>query len=190
MNSFAIGGGKAINWIVVMILVVPLTTFWVKAELSYAQRETSRIGFLSALPHSAMVDRVAAFRQGLRELGYVEGKNIVVEWRYSDGNVARVPALASEIVRLKVDAIVSGGGTVTRIAKQATATIPIVMTQDNDPIGNGFIVSLARPGGNVTGLSRLAPQISGKRLELLKEIFPNLSRLAVFGTSTSPSNAQ
>ena len=134
--------------------------------------------------------RIEAFRQGLRELGYVEGKNIVIEWRYAEGKLDRLPALAAELVRLKVDVIVTAGPTATRAAKEATITIPIVMAQDNDPVGNGFVASLARPGGNITGLSTLAPELSGKRLELLKEIVPKLSRVAVFGTSTDPGNAQ
>jgi len=137
-----------------------------------------------------MADRIEAFRQGLRELGYVEGKNIVIEWRYAEGKVDRLPALAAELMRLKVDVIVSGGSSATRRAKEATSTIPIVMTQDSDPVGTGLVASLARPGGNITGLSTLSPEISGKRLELLKEIVPKLSRVAVFGTSTSPVNAQ
>ena len=130
--------------------------------------------------------RIEAFRQGLRELGYVEGKNIVIEYRYAEGKIDRLPALAAELVRLKVDVIVTGGPAVTRAAKEATATIPIVMTMDTDPVGNGFVASLARPGGNITGLATLAPEISGKQLELLKEIVPKLSRVAVLGTSTSP----
>ena len=129
--------------------------------------------------------RIEAFRQGLRELGYVEGKNIVIEWRYAEGKPDRLPALAAELVRLKVDVIVTGGPKATRAAKEATATIPIVMAQDRDPVGNGFVASLARPGGNITGLSNLAPELSGKRLELLKEIVPKLSRVAVLGTSTN-----
>ena len=133
--------------------------------------------------HSA---RIEAFRQGLRELGYVEGKNIVIEWRSAEGKLDRLPALAAELVRLKVDIIVTAGATATRAAKEATVTIPIVMTQDSDPVGSGFVASLARPGGNITGLSTLAPEISGKRLELLKEIVPRLSRVAVLGTSTQP----
>ena len=120
----------------------------------------------------------------------MEGKNIVIEWRSAEGKLDRLPALAAELVRLKVDVIVTGGPAATRAAKEATATIPIVMAQDNDPVGNGFVASLARPGGNITGLSTLAPELSGKRLELLKEIVPKLSRVAVFGTSTSPGNAQ
>jgi putative ABC transport system substrate-binding protein len=126
----------------------------------------------------------------LRELGYVEGKNIVIEYRYAEGKQDRVPALAAELVRLKVDVIVTGGSTATRAAKEATVTIPIVMAQDADPVGNGFVASLARPGGNITGLSTLRPEISGKHLELLKEVLPRLARVAVFGTSTATGNVQ
>jgi putative tryptophan/tyrosine transport system substrate-binding protein len=134
--------------------------------------------------------RIEAFRQGLRELGYVEGKNIVIDWRHHEGKVDRLPALAAELVRLKVDIIVTAGAPAARVAKEATSTIPIVMTNVGDPVGSGFVASLARPGGNITGLSTLAPELSGKRLELLKEIVPELSRVAVFGTSTNPDNAQ
>jgi putative ABC transport system substrate-binding protein len=151
-----------------------------------------RIGFLATVSASTISDRVEAFRQGLRELGYVEGKNIVIEWRYAEGEADRLPPpdLAAELVRLKVDVIVTVGPLVTRAAKQGTSTIPIVMGQDTDPVGNGFVASLARPGGNITGLSTLAPEISGKQLELLKEIIPKLSRVAVLGTSSRPGNAQ
>jgi putative tryptophan/tyrosine transport system substrate-binding protein len=150
----------------------------------------SRIGYLSAASASEVAFRTDPFRQGLRELGYVEGKNIVIEYRYGEGKFDRLPALAAELVHLKVDIIVTAGPSATRPAKDATATIPIVMTQDSDPIANGFIASLARPGGNITGLSTLAQELSAKRLELLKEIVPNLSRVAVLGTSTIPGNAQ
>ena len=149
-----------------------------------------RIGYLAAAPLSAIPQRIEEFRQGLHELGYVEGKNIVIEWRSAEGKANRFPGLAAELVRLKVDAIVTGGPTATRSAKEATVTIPIVMAQDNDPVGNGFVASLARPGGNITGLSTLSPEISGKQLELLMEIIPRLSRVAVFGNSTIPGNAQ
>jgi putative tryptophan/tyrosine transport system substrate-binding protein len=118
----------------------------------------------------------------------VEGKNIVIEWRY--GKLGRDSEVAAELVRLKVDLIVTAGSSATRGAKEATSTIPIVMAQDTDPVGNGFVASLARPGGNITGLATLAPEISGKQLELLKEIVPKLSRVAVLGTSTRPGNAQ
>ena len=120
----------------------------------------------------------------------MEGKNIVIEWRDAEGKLDRLPCLAAELVRLKVDVIVTAGGITTRAAKEATKTIPIVMAQDTDPVGNGFVASLARPGGNITGLSTLAPEISGKQLELLKETVPKLSHMAVLGTSTNPGNAQ
>ena len=139
---------------------------------------------------SAESARTEAFRQGLRELGYVEGKNIVIVSRDAAGKLDRQRALAVELVRLKIDVLVTTGSGATRAAKEATATIPIVMAQDPDPIGNGFVASLARPGGNITGLSNLGPELSGKRLELLKEVVPRLTRVAVFGTSTFPGNAQ
>jgi putative ABC transport system substrate-binding protein len=153
-------------------------------------KKVPRIGFLSGSPPSSITARTEAFRQGLRDLGYVEGKNIVIEWRSGEGKRDRFPALAADLVRLKVDVIVTAGPLVTRAAKQATSTIPIVMAQDPDPVGNGFVASLARPGGNITGLSSLAPGLTGKQLELLKEIVPKLSRVAVFETSTRPGNAQ
>ncbi len=158
----------------------------------HAQQPTKipRIRFLSATSLSVISARIEALRQGLRELGYVEGKNIIIEWRSAEGKLDRVPALAVEVVSSKVDVIVTGGGTDTRAAKEATNTIPIVMAQDSDPVESGFVASLARPGGNITGLSTLAPEVSGKRLELLKEIIPKLSRVAVLGISTRPGNAQ
>jgi putative ABC transport system substrate-binding protein len=148
------------------------------------------VAYLGGASPAPIAYRTEAFRQRLRELGYVEGKNIVLEFRYAEEKLDRLPALAAELVRLKVEVIVTAGGTSTRAAKGATATIPIVMVQDNDPVGNGFVASLARPGGNITGLATLAPEISGKRLEFLKEIVPKLSRVAVFGTSNNPGNTQ
>jgi ABC-type uncharacterized transport system substrate-binding protein len=133
--------------------------------------------------------RFDTFRRGLRQLGYTEGKDIVIEHRSADGKLDRLNELAAELVRLKVDVIVTAGPSGTRAAKAATATIPIVMTQDADPVGNGFVASLAHPGRNITGLSRLAPELSGKQLELLKETVPKLSRVAVFGSSTNPGHA-
>jgi putative tryptophan/tyrosine transport system substrate-binding protein len=120
----------------------------------------------------------------------MEGKNIVIEYRWAEGKIDRLPDLVTDLVRLKVDVIVTAGPIPTRSAKQATDTIPIVMGFDNDPVGNGFVASLARPGGNITGLSTLSPEISGKQLELLKETVPKLSRLVVLGTSTVPGTAQ
>jgi putative tryptophan/tyrosine transport system substrate-binding protein len=119
----------------------------------------------------------------------VEGRNIIIEWRYTEGKLDRLAELAAELVRLKVAVIVTSGSVTTRHAKEATSTIPIVMTQDPDPIGNGFVASLARPGGNITGLSNLNRELGGKRLELLKKVVPRLSRVVVFGTSTFPGNA-
>jgi putative ABC transport system substrate-binding protein len=160
--------------------------------ITEAQQPTKvpRIGYLGAASRTTSPARIEAFRQGLHELGYVEGKNIVIDYRWTEGKLDRLPALASELVRLKVEVIVTSGPAATRAAKEATSTIPIVMAQDNDPVGNGFVASLARPGGNITGLATLAPEIGGKRLELLKEIVPKLSRVAVLGTSTQPGSAQ
>jgi len=157
-----------------------------------AQQPTKipRLGYLSAASPSAIAARTEAFRQGLRELGYVEGKNIVIESRHVVEKLDRLSELATELVRLKVDVIVTTGPSSTRAVKKATSTIPIVMAWDNDPVANGFIGSLARPGGNITGLSTLAPELSGKQLELLKETIPRLSRVAVLGISTQPGNAQ
>jgi putative ABC transport system substrate-binding protein len=153
-------------------------------------KKVPRIVYLAASPASANAGRLEAFRQGLRDIGYVEGENIVIEARYADGKFDRLPALAAELVRLKVDVIITAGPPVTRAVKEATATIPVVMAQDGDPVGNGFVASLARPGGNITGMSQIAAEISGKQLELLKETVPKLSRVAVLGTSTRPGNAE
>jgi putative ABC transport system substrate-binding protein len=164
------------------------------ALYSYAEAQQpakiGRLGWLTGTSLSSNSHRTEAFRQGLRELGYVEGKNIAIEWRGADGNRDRQRALAAELVRLKVDIIVTSSGGDTRAAKEATATIPVVMTQSDDPVASRFVASLARPGGNITGLSTLSPETSGKRLELLKEIVAKVSRVAVFGSSTSPGNTQ
>jgi putative ABC transport system substrate-binding protein len=164
-----------------------LTTSHV-AQAQQQPTKTPRIGYL--MTRSLDPVRSEPLRQGLRELGYVEGKNIIIEWRSAEGKLDRLPGIVAELVRLKVDVIVASGPVPTRVTKDATSTIPIVMAQVNDPVGSGFVASLARPGGNITGLSTLAPEISGKQLELLKEILPSLSRVAVFGTSTQPGNSQ
>jgi ABC-type uncharacterized transport system substrate-binding protein len=167
-----------------LLTALPLTSS-VSAEAQQAKK-IPRIGYLIGASTSSYAARAEAFRQGLREFGYVEGKNISFEYRYAEGKQQdRYPEFLAELVHLKVDVIVTGGGGgATRSAKGATVTIPIVMAMDNDPVGQGFVASLARPGGNITGLSTLAPEISGKRLELLKEIIPKLSRVVVLGTST------
>jgi putative ABC transport system substrate-binding protein len=177
--------------ITVLTLCAILLALCVPAQAQQAKK-IPRIGYLTGATPDGQSARIESFRQGLRELGYVEGKNIIIiiiEYRYAEEKRDRLSTLAAELVRLKVDVIVTGGGGSTRAAKEATNTIPIVMAQDSDPVGNGFVASLARPGGNITGLSNLSPEISGKQLELLKEIIPKLSRVAVLGTSTSPANA-
>jgi len=176
---------QILNWLLATVLLT--TVFFAEAQ---QPTKIPRIGYLGVASFSASPARREAFRQGLRELGYVEGKSIVIEYRWAEGKFDRLPSLAAELVRLKVDIIVTAGPLPTRAAKEATTTIPIVMTNESDPVGTGFVASLARPGGNITGLSTLAPELSGKRLELLKEIVPRLSRVAVFGTSTLPGNAQ
>jgi putative ABC transport system substrate-binding protein len=182
MNSMA---GKNCVWLLTTLL---LTT----APVAEAQQPTKlhRIGFLSAGSSSSNPARYEAFRKGLHDLGYLEGNSIVVEKRWAEGKPDRLHALATELARLNVDAIVTAGGISTAGAKKATTTIPIIMAQDIDPVANGFVISLARPGGNTTGLSTLAPEINGKQLDLLKEIIPGLSRVAVLGTTTNPGTAQ
>jgi putative ABC transport system substrate-binding protein len=155
-----------------------------------AQTVKPLVGFLSANARPAMAARIEAFREGLQELGYVERENLGIEYRFADGLAEQLPALAAELVQLKVRVIVTEGTTATRFARQATATVPIVMAQDPDPVGTGFVVSLARPGGNITGLSNLRPELSGKRLELLKDAVPQLGRLAVLGTAATPGTTQ
>jgi putative ABC transport system substrate-binding protein len=166
------------------VLVVAVLLAVVVIAQPQQQKKIPRIGYLSLGTLTANTYRIDAFRKGLRQLGYAEGKDFVIEYRDADGKLDRLNELAAELVRLKVDVIVTPGPSPTRAAKAATATIPIVMMQDPDPVGNGFVASLAHPGGNITGLSSLAPETSGKQLELLKETVPKLSRVAVLGTST------
>jgi putative ABC transport system substrate-binding protein len=148
-------------------------------------KKIPRIGYLSLNDLSPSSANLGAFRQGLRELGYVEGKNLVIEHKSAEKTLA---ARAAELVRLKVDVIVTGGATATRAAKEATTTIPIVFLQDPDPVGNGLVTNLARPAGNITGLSSMTADITGKRLELLKEVLPKVSRVAVLGNSGNAGN--
>ena len=177
------------KWLGLLTIVVALTAC-VASTKAQQLTKIPRVGYLTFTFLSSNAARVEASRQGLRELGYVEGKNILIGWRSAEGKVERQDQLTAELVRLKVDAIVTSGPQATRAAKQATTTIPIVMAFDTDPIGNGFVVSLARPGGNITGLSALSPELAGKQLELLKEIVPKLSRLAVLGNSNEPANSK
>jgi putative tryptophan/tyrosine transport system substrate-binding protein len=166
------------------ILALPLSVY------AQAQGKVWRIGFLSATSPSSNAESIEALRQGLRELGYAEGQNIVIEYRWAEGRFERLPDLAAELVRLKVDVIVASTGQAALAAKNSTATIPIIMVGTADPVGSGLVASLAQPGGNVTGLS-LTPGlgISGKQLELLHEAFPKLRQVAVLANPAAPVTA-
>jgi putative ABC transport system substrate-binding protein len=177
----------SVKFFVWLLTTVSLGTISAEAQ---QPKKIPRIGHLYTVSSSSVAARAEAFRQGLRDLGYVEGKNIIIDFRFAEGKLDRAPSLAAELVRLKVDVIVTSGPASTRAAKEATATIPIVMARDLDPVGNGFVASLARPAGNITGLSMQAPEITGKHIELLKETIPGLARVAVLGTSTTQGNAQ
>jgi putative ABC transport system substrate-binding protein len=152
-------------------------------------KKIPRVGFLIASSANSQEPRLEAFRQGLRQLGYIEGQNILIELRSGEGKAERLPVVAAELVQLKVDVIVSGGSTSTRAVKEVTGTIPIVMTQDGDPVGSGFVASLARPGGNVTGLSNVSSDLAGKRLEFLKETVPKLARVALLSGQAQQRSA-
>ena len=161
------------------LLAAPLA-----AEAQQAER-VYRIGFLSGQSPTDLARQLETFRQRLRELGYVEGRNVAIEYRFAEGRPERLPALAAELVRLKVDIIVTAGPPAPLAAKQATTTIPIVFAISNDPVAEGVVSSIARPGGNITGLTSIAPELVGKQLELLKEVAPKVSQVAVL---RNPSN--
>ena len=148
-----------------------------------------RIGLLETTSPTLNVANLSAFRQGLRELGYVEGQNFVIEYRSADGRPERFPALATELVSLKVDVIVTRGTPAVLAAKKATGSIPIVMATSADPPGYGIVSSLARPGGNVTGLTTIAVELAGKRLQLLRETLPRIARVAELANMTNPASA-
>ena len=174
-----------VNKIILSMLATAMFAF-VNPSEAQQPKKVPRIGYQSA---GSSGEREEAFRQGLRELGYVEGQNIVIEWRFAQGKPDQVPRNAAELVRLKVDVIVTGGPTDTRAAKAATSTIPIVMTNESDPVGTGIVASLARPGGNITGLATLSAELNGKRLELLKETLPRLSHVVALRGPGSQSSA-
>ena len=152
-----------------------------------AQPTVPRIGYLSLAPGPST--RSEALRQGFRELGYIEGQNLVVEYRWADGRLDQARQAAADLVRLRVDVIVTGGPQATLAAKRTTTTTPIVMAFDYDPVESGFVASLARPGGNITGLSGINPELSGKRLDLLKQAVPHLSRVAIVWNPAEPNAA-
>jgi putative ABC transport system substrate-binding protein len=173
-------------------LMVALAAGMLAAPLPvHAQQQDKvwRIGFLSAAPLSSITARTDAFRQGLRELGYVEGKNIVVEWRSADEKWDRLPEIAAELVALKVAVIVTAEGPATLAAKKTSVTVPIVMAQSGDPVVLGVVASLAHPGGNVTGLSTLSADLPSKQAELLKEVVPKMARMAVLSNPANPLSA-
>ena len=163
-------GGAAVGW--------PLQ--------AHAQPKIPRIGFMGNSTAALETNLVDAFREGLRDLGYEEGRNIVIEYRWADGNYDRFPALVAELIAAKVDAIVTAGTPAALAVKKATTTVPLVMVAVGDPVGTGLVPSLARPGGNLTGLSSIAPDLEGKRLQLLREIVPALSHVAMFVNSLNP----
>lgn len=166
-------------------LFLLVTTFLLIIDLAQAQPgKVPRIGYLAAESGSSPPQ---AFVQGLRDLGYVDGKNIAFEYRTTEGKAGRNPDLVADLVHLKVDIIVVGGSGAARAAKKATSTIPIVMTSSTDPVGIGLVASLARPGGNVTGLTSVTGELGGKLLELLKEVVPRLTRVVIPAPATSPT---
>ena len=149
-------------------------------------KQLPRVGYLASGSRSSELSHIEAFNEGLRERGYTEGQNIIIEYRFAEGKLDRLPALAADLVRSKVDVIVTGGGPTTRAAKDATKSIPTVLVNLSDPVALGFVASLAKPGGNMTGLASIQTDLGGKRVELLKEILPQLSRLAVLANRDVP----
>ncbi len=173
------------NKIFVWLLATFFLTTAPPAEAQQAKK-IPRIGFLTSVSASSDADRIEAFRQGLRELGYVEGQNVTIEYRWADGKFEQLPDLAAELVRLKVDVIVAVVTQASLAAKKATGTIPIVMVGVSDPVGSGLVASLARPGTNITGTSSMTAEIIGKLLELLKETLPKISRVAALWNPANP----
>ena len=172
--------------IVVMVLAILAPTFVYEAEAQQVKK-IPRIGVLFPGSLATFTPRTEAFLQGLRELGYVEEKTITIEWRWAEDRVERIPELAAELVRLKVDIIVTNGTPAIQALKSATRTIPILMATVGDPVATGLVESLARPGGNITGFSAIAPSLGQKRLELLTEVVPNASRVAAMLNPTNPT---
>jgi len=184
MRHEATGNSKRVQ-LFVLALGAMLSAFCVPA-LAQQSAKVHRVCFLSS--RASIEVREEAFRQGLRELGYTEGKNVVLEWRFAKGDASRMPTLAAELTQAKCDVIVAAGTEATTALKRATATIPVVFTVASDPVGAGLVASLSRPGGNITGLSLDAPGLNGKRLEILKETFPSLARSGVLYHRASPAS--
>jgi putative ABC transport system substrate-binding protein len=175
---------------IIGLLVILALSFLMAPLIAEAQPsgKVYRIGYLGNSAPGLEIDIVQAFRQGLRELGYIEGQNIAIEYRWAEGRVERLPDLVAELVGLPVDVIVTVGTPGTRAAKHATRTIPIVMAVSADAVGDELVASLGRPGGNVTGSSTMTHEIEGKRLQLLKEVAPEISRVAFIWNPANPAN--
>jgi putative ABC transport system substrate-binding protein len=156
------------------------------ASIAQAQQKIDRVGFLGNSTAALEANLIGPFREGLRDLGYVEGGNILIEYRWAEGKYERFPALIAELIAQKVDVIVTAGTPATLAVKKATTSVPIVMIAVGDPVGTGIIASLRQPGGNITGLTSISPELDGKRLELLREVMPGVSRVAVLWNSASP----
>ena len=171
---------------IIVLLITLALAFFRLAEAQQAKK-VSHIGVIFAASASQAVPFINAFRDGLHDLGHKEGSDIVIEYRFAEGKEDRLPVLAADLVRLNVDIIVSGGGNATLAAKKATRTIPIVMAGASDPIGTGIVTSLAQPGGNITGSTPINPDLSGKRLELLKETIPGLTRVTLLTYRNNPA---
>jgi putative ABC transport system substrate-binding protein len=169
----------------VLALVALGALFGPRASLAQQPVKVWHVGFLSPTTASLSSQNTAAFLKGMRELGYVDGKNLVVEWRFAEAKFERLPGLAADLVQLKVDVIVAVGSTAIGAAQKATSTIPIVMAAAGDPVGGGYVTSLARPGGNITGISSMGGDTGAKLLDLLRSAVPNLSRVAVLVTPAS-----
>jgi putative ABC transport system substrate-binding protein len=168
-----------------LALCAMLYAFCTAAE-AQQPKKIPRIGFLGNSTSALEENLIGPFREGLRDLGYVEGKNIVTEWRWAEGKYERFPALIAELIALKVDVIVTAGTPATQAYQKARTSIPLVMVAVGDPVGTGIVASLNRPGGNITGLTSISPELEGKRIELLREVIPKLSRIAVLW---NPKNA-
>ncbi|MGH7262748.1 MAG: ABC transporter substrate-binding protein [Candidatus Rokuibacteriota bacterium] len=169
-------------------LVVTVVLAILLGPLAHAQQsgKVPRIGFLGNSTAALETNLVGPFREGLRDLGYDEGRNVLIEYRWAEGNYERFPALIAELIALKVDVIVTAGTPATLAVKKATASVPLVMIAVGDPVGTGIVASLGRPGGNITGLTSISPELDGKRLELLREVVPGISHIAVLWNAGSP----
>jgi putative tryptophan/tyrosine transport system substrate-binding protein len=173
-----------LKWVGCLAIVVMLAG-WVRIAEAQQPKKLPRIGYLSM--RSGPAEREAAFTKGLRELGWIDGQNLVIEYRWAKGKSELLPELATELARLKVEVIVAAASVAVQAAKNATTTIPIVMSPAGDPVGSRFIADLAQPGGNLTGLSFMGPELAGKRLELLREVLPKLARVAFLGYKSDPA---